>query len=135
MSKNDKSCFIWIIWLKRVLVKWKYGTLCLSYSSFKWSIMKAGKHVPYQQACANLLSKYAYFHNEFFPSFNFKIRQITWPCLAIKKKLAASSIICVWTYKKGPQVIRLKYLRQTLQIFVKSSQTIPVFDHLWVIVK
>ena len=36
-----------------------------------------------------------------------KIRRITRPRLTIKKKLADSENICVWTYEKGPQVIRL----------------------------
>ena len=34
-----------------------------------------------------------------------KIRRITRPRLTIRKKLAALSIIRVWTYKKAPQVI------------------------------
>ena len=34
-----------------------------------------------------------------------KIRRITWHRLAIQKKLATSSIICVWTFKKAPRVI------------------------------
>ena len=36
-----------------------------------------------------------------------KIRRLTRPLLAIRQKLAASENICVWTYEKRPQVIRL----------------------------
>ena len=39
---------------------------------------------------------------------NTKLGQITWPCLAIQQKLAALENICVWTYEKRPQVIRLE---------------------------
>ena len=60
------------------------------------------------------------------------------------KKLAASPIICVWTYKQGPRVIWLDLESNTnildksfeyLSSQVESSQAIRVFDHLWVIVE
>ena len=37
-----------------------------------------------------------------------KIRQITRPRFAIRQKLAALGIICVWTYEKLDRVIRLE---------------------------
>ena len=37
-----------------------------------------------------------------------KLGRITWPRLAIRQKLAASENICVWTFKKRPQVICLE---------------------------
>ena len=67
-----------------------------------------------------------------------KIRRITRPPLAIQKKLAASSIIHVWTYKKGPPSyltrpqVEYQYFRQILWIFVESSLAILFINIIYV---
>ena len=49
-----------------------------------------------------------------------KIRRITWPRQAIQQKFAASENICVWTYEKRPQVIRLDLESSTfIQLFIR----------------
>ena len=60
-------------------------------------------------------------------SIDFKHRRILRPGIPIQLKFAASTIICVWTYEKLPQIIwylpsSYTYIRRIIQIFVKANQ-------------
>ena len=83
------------------------------------SLQKPGKNISFKCnfICAQLASK---------GSMGIKIRQITRSRLAIRQKLAASGIICVWTYEKvglsylTPARVENLYVVQIWQIIGKQ---------------
>ena len=61
-----------------------------------------------------------------------KIQRVTQPCFSIRQKLAASGIICAWTFEKVGRIIRLKSESNTCilyKYFATMAEIKILFDY------